>query len=368
MRRRVPGPESADTDQQAHVVGSPTPSFSGVGRTSAELRLKQAAGNAAVTSWLAPPTVRATDAVALRRAIVQRVVSSWGGDFDTPTYRTEKDGAGNPVGVKIKLEFTPNDKADSTRIGMTQAVNSKDVGVPVAADAETGGRSVAAGASKGLHIDQLAGFVNPIFYTKAGAAGDTLASTARAADGRDGFRFLDNTGALKERSARIEDTPVLDPHGANASQIFESTAIAMRGVQAGVYYGSVRWGWRTNAAGKFHRLPLTLVSDDAPSASFNAARRLWNTTKTAAGVAHVRLSGVLTRFAVADDVEMVADPADPAATLVGKLAKADRLQIVDGVRKSGKDWLKGTATSGTQIGLVGWTFKGDVTDVKPAGP
>lgn len=362
------GHEARSAGQTAAPGISAAPGRSGP--VAAQLRLKQQAGNRALSGWLArPPSQQASappqgGAFAVRQRVLQRI-PSWGGDFTAPRYRTEKDG-GTAIGVDIKLDFKPNDKVDATKIGMVQAVNSVDLGTPIAINAEVGARSIAAGRNKGLHIDQLGGHVNPIFYTQAGGAGDTLASTPRAADGRDGFRFVDGTGAVKERSAQIHDTPTLPGHGANASQIFESTAVAIRGTQRGTYYGSVRWGWRTNAAGKFRRLPLTVVSDDAPSGSFNAARRLWNTTKTAAGVAHVRLDGVLTRFAVADDVQMVADPADPAGTALGKLTGGDRLQITAGAKKDGIDWQKGTPTSGTQIGIVGWAMKSDLTATKPA--
>lgn len=311
-----------------------------------------------------PDQPHATGAFAVRsRLAVQRQIPTWAGEFDTVRYRTKKDGGGTPIGVDILLEFTPNEKADARKIGMTQAVNSKDLGVPLAINAEVGGRSIAAGRNKGLHIDQLGGRVNPIFYTQPGAAGDTLASTARAADGRDGFRFIDTAGNERKRSARIADTPTLGGHGANASQIFESTALALTGTQAGSYYGSVQWGWRTNATGKFSRLPLTLKSEGAPSASFNAARRLWNATKTAAGVAHVRLSGVLVRFATADDVE-IADK--PVGATTGKLALGDEVQVTDAGRGAQRDWRHVTVTSGTAIGLVGWTLNANLQSTRPA--
>ena len=35
----------------------------------------------------------------------------------------------------------------------------------------------------------------------------------------------------------------------DSRQIFEATALAIKGAQSGTYYGSVRWGWRTDAAG-----------------------------------------------------------------------------------------------------------------------
>lgn len=327
------------------------------------------AGNAALASWLAPragPSPAASprpDAFAVRaRLALQRQITTWAGEFDTPRYRIKKDGGGNPVGVNILLEFTPNEKVDARRIGMVQAVNSKDLGVPLALNAEVGNRSIAAGRNKGLHIDQLGGHVNPIFYTRPGAAGDTLSSTARAADGRDGFRFLDRTGKEQKRSARIADIPTLGGHGANASQIFESTALALTGAQAGSYYGSVQWGWRTNAAGKFSRLPLTLKSEGAPSASFNAARRLWNATKTAAGTAHVRLSGVLVRFAAAADAGIAAAPGGASTA---KMALGDEVQVTGSGPRAQRDWRHITVTSGANTGLVGWTLNANLTATKP---
>ena len=353
-RRPVVGPVA---QTPSSVLASVLPS---------EVASKMRAGNAALAGWLAPQRVPLprSDAFAVRaRLAVQRQVTTWAGEFDTPRYRTKKDGGGVPIGVNILLEFTPNEKVDARKIGMVQAVNSKDLGVPLAINAEVGNRSIAAGRNKGLHIDQLGGHVNPIFYTQPGAAGDTLSSTARAADGRDGFRFLDGTGAEKKRSARIADIPTLEGHGANASQIFESTALALTGAQAGSYYGSVQWGWRTNAAGKFSRLPLTLKSEGAPSASFNAARRLWNTTKTAAGAAHVRLSGVLVRFAAAADTEVAAAP---GAASTAKMARGDEVQVTGSGRGAQRDWRHITVTTGANTGLVGWTLNANLTATKPA--
>ena len=64
--------------------------------------------------------------------------------------------------------------------------------------------------------------------------------------GEHGFHYKDSTGALKERDGKLIDRPRLSGSATDARQIFETTAIATKGAQAGTYYGSVRWGWRTD--------------------------------------------------------------------------------------------------------------------------
>jgi uncharacterized protein YgiM (DUF1202 family) len=40
--------------------------------------------------------------------------------------------------------------------------------------------------------------------------------------------------------------------------------------------GSVEWGWRIDAAGKFTKLPLKKINDAVPTADFMAAAKQWN--------------------------------------------------------------------------------------------
>ena len=40
--------------------------------------------------------------------------------------------------------------------------------------------------------------------------------------------------------------------------------------------GSVEWGWETDNAGTFKKLPLTLKSADIPTEGFMKAAKLWN--------------------------------------------------------------------------------------------
>ena len=75
----------------------------------------------------------------------------------------------------------------------------------------------------------------------------------------------------------------------DSRHIFETTALATKGAQAGTYYGSVRWGWRTDAAGGVTKIDLQKVSDGVPSSTFLKAAGIWNPGKSSTGAANVDL-------------------------------------------------------------------------------
>jgi hypothetical protein len=89
--------------------------------------------------------------------------------------------------------------------------------------------------------------------------------------------------------ATLYDRPALPGHGANSSQVFETTALAVEGAQAGTFYGSVRWGWTSDAANVPSLVPLGLVSTGVPTASFRAASDLWNRNPTSTGASTLDL-------------------------------------------------------------------------------
>ena len=335
--------------------------------------LQRYAGNRAVQELLAnrkpavPEAPSPTSTVDLRSRmrsglLVQRV-ATWGGDFDTRTYTAVKDGAGTDVGVDIQLEFKPGKMVESSHIGMVQMVNSKDLGVPLPLNATVKGRSIGKGADVGAHVDQLQDFRNPIYYTQKGKKGDRLSSTKSIGDmaggGRPGWRHKDaKTGKISTRSARLNDTPQLPGRGANASQVFESTAVALEGKQRGTYYGSVEWGWRTDAAGTFSIIPLAKKQDDAPSDSFREATGLWNASKTSTGGNVVKLGTAEGRFVTADHVKLFNGPTANASRR--ELDKNTRVQTTDskGARS------KVTVIDGAGASEVGWVLTANLAAAK----
>jgi hypothetical protein len=302
---------------------------------------------------------------------VQRAVATWAGEFDTDKYDTVLDKAKkNQVGVDIALRFKPGKHVDAELIGMVQMVTSKEKGKVVAVNATVGGRSIPTGkAGEGAHIDQLKQFRNPLYATGKAGAKDVLADTPTGKQwGQHGWRYTDKTGKLQKQDALLKDTPVLDPHGPDASQVFETTAVAAKGVQEGTYYGSVQWGWRSDAANKFAKLPLSLVSKDLPSGTFATTAGLWAAKPTSTGAATIPLPMILGKYTNTPGVWLLGNPAKHPATLIGKLAKNTRLEVTDKgaampFNKAAKTpWWKVTVVDGVFIGRVGWVMESTLSD------
>jgi hypothetical protein len=367
------------THELAHVVQQAGQPQSADAPVSSPGEPWERAADAAAVTLGATPAPEPSRALAVRdrlratRPSGPRVmrVASWAGDFTTDTYTTQKDKAGNPIGVDIGLRFKPGKEVDATTIGMTQMVTSKDKGKAIAVNPTVGARSIPAGKTgEGAHIDQLAAFPNPLYPTGAAGAKDKLGSTpTHAVWGQHGFRFHDKAGKEHKQDALLKDTPVLPGHGPNASQVFESTALAVTGVQRGTYYGSVQWGWRSDAANKFSRLGLSLVTKALPTGTFGQAAALWAAKPTSTGAKTIPLPTTALRFAAASTA-LVGDPADPAKTTLGTVVKNTRLEFTDrGARqpfnKAAKDpWRKVTVVEGALIGRVGWMLASHLSDKK----
>ncbi|MGB8191535.1 MAG: hypothetical protein WCF67_06425, partial [Chitinophagaceae bacterium] len=87
----------------------------------------------------------------------------------------------------------------------------------------------------------------------------------------------------------------------NSAQVFETAAIATKGTQAGTYYGSVQWGWKTDAAGTHSKIDFKVISEGAPSSTFFKAAQIWNAAKSSTGADTVDLPIV--------DVKLISNPA-----------------------------------------------------------
>ena len=304
-------------------------------------------------------------------SIVRRAVTTWAGDWDTDKYDIVKTKAGTASGVDIVLRFKPGKYVNAKKIGMVQMVNSKSAGKVVALNKAVAARSIPAGKSgEGSHIDQLESFRSPLYATGKTSAKDTLASTpTKAVWGRHGWRYTDKAGKLHKQDALLKDTPQLAP-APDASQIFESTALAIAGQQEGTYYGSVKWGWETDAAGKFTKLPLSVVSKDVPSGIFAEAAKLWNTGKTSKGKATIGLPTVVGKYTKTQGAWLVNDPSKAKTSIVGKLSKNTRLEVTDkGAAKAFNkgaptQWWQVTVVDGTHIGKVGWVMETMLSDAK----
>ena len=315
-------------------------------------------------------------------------IGTWGdSSFDTDVYQRLSDCNGKPgEGVHIKLRFKPGRSVDAETISLIQIVRAQRRGTPHLPDPreEDPGtartirdRSIPAGqAGAGAHIDpsgrgtqsSAAESTNPLYATDATEfAAETTLEQAGAVETRDlqygehGRRYRDEAGKLHAADAILEDRPCMADPGPNSGQIFETTALAVKGAQKGTYYGSVQWGWQTDSAGKYTMLPMTLVSEDAPSDTFNTAAALWNVTPTSKGESTIALPVVTARYTI-DKTKLMKAPSFSAQSLA-ILAPYTQVEMADpenrdySERFSGS-WRQVTVMEGPSAGRIGWVLAG----------
>ena len=75
-------------------------------------------------------------------------------------------------------------------------------------------------------------------------------------------------------AAELDDAPHQVPRRIRTD--FRSAALAIEGTQKDTYYGSVSWGWKLDAAGKFSMIPFKAISQGTPSVNFLTAASVWN--------------------------------------------------------------------------------------------
>lgn len=321
--------------------------------------------------------------------LLQRAVATWGGDWDTTRY--EANATNNGIKV-ISLKFQPKDPVDATMIGIVQKVTTKRNGAVVFQEAAPNhtiaDRSIPAGSpGAGANIDQNAPFRNPLYATGAEKTpgADHLWDTpiekwpapieGTTDAGQHGFHHRDAKGVLHHKDATLNDMPNVPGAGANSSQVFEDTALAVTGVQAGATYGSVQWGWQTDGTGKFSKLPLSKVSDTVPSATFKAAENLWNKNKDSAGNDLIQFHTASESFVQADNTPIVSDPADAAKSELEKLPKDTRVEVIDkgfgqkfNLANPKATWWKVTITDGPSVGKTGWVQSSQLGKTKVQAP
>ena len=258
-----------------------------------------------------------------------------GGEYDTDKYTLTKDPGFD--GVDIKLRFKPNKHVDAELIGMTQTARSSEKGVPFAFGSGKEKKALESRmiptkeSGAGTMIDRLAGKRIPLYGTDAPAKGSSLSGGTPTSTTQHGYRYIDKAGKLQKDDALLEDRPQLLSTRKESSQVFETTALAVKGVQEGTFYGSVQWGWEKDAAGKVKKLPLSLVSRGVPSATFGGASELWNISKTSKGKETIDLPVVDVKVINRDDVKLYSDPID-AMIEIGPgtpLPRGTRIRVLD---------------------------------------
>jgi len=315
---------------------------------------------------------------------IQRKEETMGGEWDTEIFklRKDKDTYQSPApvadglrGIDVLLKFTPNENVDAEKIALTQSVNSIRGGAPIAINTTVGNRSISSSdaitadgqSDEGEHIDRSASRNTPVYGAADLAAGNTLADTQMDNNptsdpislgdenltGRPenatyqlGYRYQ-NAGSWSEQDAKFYDGPTLPNAATDSYQEFETTALAVKGIHEGTYYGSVKWGWRTDGAGNHTPISLAKVNDGIPSSSFMASAALWNHSTTSAGGATADLP-VQSMGNVKDTPSLaLREGSGTSHQILADLPRDTSVTIID----SSQSWLR-VQLDATQDGLV----------------
>jgi hypothetical protein len=130
--------------------------------------------------------------------------------------------------------------------------------------------------------------------------------------------------------------------------VFETTAVALSGTQDGSYYGSVEWGWRTDAAGALSQVPFRLISQGVPSAGFLAAAAAWNSaTLRGTVVARHAPTSVYT---------------SPGGAVAYTIAQNTVVRVGDAYGSGAVPYRQVTVRSGTHTGQTGYVQVSDLRD------
>lgn len=224
--------------------------------------------------------------------IQAKKVLTMGGEWEANPQEYNNVVGGNiPVrGVDIKIEFTPNASVNATKIGLTQMITSLDNNQPSQAGSDQDKFrqqqeiQIQNGPHEGSMIDRGGhAHNNPIYGSEINPTGDIKQTTFHQDEqGHSQLgRCVPGEDPVK---AMLSDTPHRQaPLLPNSRQEFESTALALDGVQAGTYYGSVQWGWETDGQGAFRMIDFDMKNFGNPTPRFLASAQQWNQGRSNVG-------------------------------------------------------------------------------------
>jgi hypothetical protein len=290
-------------------------------------------------------------------------ISTWGGDFRPEVYHaidSKEEKAkheGEMVGLHMELHFEPGEQVDAQEIAMLQTAKTIKEGEPMLWSPTDEARGIPLNeAGAGTKIDSSDDSKNPLYgvtntpYTDKALTDSPVSSPGY---GEHGYHYTSENGKPLSKSAILIDLPGFRKPTKNAQQTFESSAIAIKGKQEGAYYGSVSWGWETDAEGKFKVLPVVKASDGTPTRNFLAASKRWNESTSNRGTQDIPLPLPKSVVATLENTELYDAPTGGKS--LHQLAAGSRLDDL-GERSNGMAKVKVIDGSGNHDAMykTGW--------------
>jgi hypothetical protein len=290
-------------------------------------------------------------------------VPTWAGQFLLDEYAAEVGEDSPDVnGATITMHFQPNDLVDAEEIAFIQTARNivdekpqtKDYGNDLSQKVAESRNIPKGETGQGTHIDQMPYSRTPVGGMKK-EGGDTLAGpTPNKTYTEIGWHHHDPDGKLQTSNPMFHDTPnlVVSPD-IEQEQEFETAAVALKGKQQGIYYGSVEWGWYKYPAQKFPQLKEFKVrSKDAPSGVFQRAGQVWNVSTNTEGKPSIQVPG-MDMYRIRESTTLFEEAGK--GKQIGQLSKDVRVAETD-LREpnSPSFWVNVVAVDGQLAGKRGW--------------
>jgi len=305
-------------------------------------------------------------AAANQEDVVQRkTVSSEFGVFETKQFTPGTSG------VTILLTFDPDEaKVDATKIAFVQSVKATDEAKKAFAINPTmAGRMVKKGKGKGYTIDASGEVNNPLYFDikNLGSTEDLKDTPPPSAspvqvgvNTHYDFGYCYKASATAATKSKHPAAMFDQPEGLarkGAGMTFETTALAIDGVDQGKYYGSVKWGYvmkGPSGAPTVSESDIELASAKTPTANFIAPAKLWNLGTTRG--------------------DLVVNPTAPGnkKDAYTETSRGVGPRLPKGTKLKLQKVIKGTTTSMIEVEVLDGTNAGDVVmiyvaDVKDLG-
>ena len=362
---------------QVQAKGLPLNNDAGLEKEADVMGEKAMNGNFTPVSQSLALQMKGASSTVQTKSVIQ-MVSTWGGDWSTDKYALTSNGIRR--GVDMSLRFKPNKQVDAEVIGLTQTVQAIHNKSPfyINSDPFYEGRAIDKGdainnsrtglTDEGTQIDQAKHNRNPLYAVEGAPStdkklNDTLPVSGDITKGnswgKHGFRYKPDKN-WKSQDATLIDTPTIGSVDVSkdSAQIFETTAVAVKGNQKDAYYGSVQWGWQTDDKGNHTKIPFKVVSQGVPSSTFIKAAEVWNGEKSSLGDDNLHLPVVDVKLISENNVPLYFDPLKAQKEL--DLSKDTRVKIL--TQNSKVDVIEIEVVDGPNTSKVGYIDKNKITD------
>jgi len=240
----------------------------------------------------------------------------------------------------VKIAFTANDLVDAKEIHFVQTAETLLNNQPHAIKSGIVSRMIPAGdPGEGLHIDA------------------PLSQASPFVDYQSGVHYSDAENKYT-RDAKMTDEPGFDvPDAESASMTFNSAVVATDGVQKGVYYGAVRWGWTREPNQRPTKLEFRTVPTLIPGGSlFRAAAARFEASQTSSGDPTEHVPMVDVKFTT-KRTTLVRDPAKPKGAGSVDLDVNTKVELLPTSDPTNKGWSNVIVVSGRWVGRMGWVHE-----------